>query len=109
MSPRYSNVRFDFLSADEDPESPNGTVIVRGNEMILEVELAGDRPYVIKGRSTPHGFHGKHDGQTGDVPVTATWADIGGEYVGVWIQEGKDYLFRFRLGKADSGTGTSKR
>ena len=34
-----------------------------------------------------------------DVPVTATWADIGGEYVGVWIEDGKDYLFRFRLGK----------
>ena len=55
MSPRYSNVRFDFLSADEDPESPDGTVIVRENAMILEVELAGDRPYLIKGRSTQHG------------------------------------------------------
>lgn len=107
MSPRYRNVRFDFLSADEDPDSPNGTVIVRENTMTVEVELAGDRPYLIEGRSTEHGFHGRHEGMPGDVPVTATWADIGGEYVGLWIEDGKDYLFRFTLGKADEASGTS--
>ena len=97
MPSRYENVSFEFVSAGEKPSLSHGTVLVRDDAMVLEVELDGDRPYVIEGRPERHYFRGRHVGLTDDTPTEAKWTEVGGEYLGLWVEDGNDYLFRFRL------------
>src|SRR4051812_17941070 len=64
---KYETVQFEFLSAGDSPSSEHGVVVLRPNEMVLEVNCPGDRPYVITGKKKAHGhYEGVHHGLAGD-------------------------------------------
>ena len=93
---RHDNVSFHFIGAKEDSRLP-GTVVLRDGEMVLDIP-GGDGPYLIAGKARKHWFEGmnSHSGRRYD--VDAKWADLGGTYVGKWIEYGNEYLFSFDLG-----------
>lgn len=95
---RYENIQFQFLSAAERPSFPRGTVVIRGAEMVLEVECPDEeRPYTIHGKPQRDFFCGQHTGLPGDVPVFAKWTRLDDTFIGTWVEEGIDYLFTFRI------------
>jgi hypothetical protein len=97
---RHTDVLFEFLSAAADPDELRGTVITRDHEMVLEVELPRDRPYLIKGRPRHGYFEGDHEGLPGNVPVHAKWTCLDDTRIGIWVEQGTDFLFTFRLASA---------
>jgi hypothetical protein len=96
----YDNVSFEFLSAGDEPGTLHGTVIIRDNGMVLEVELPGDRPYVIHGEARDGFFEGVHQGLVGDVPVHAKWTRLDTIWIGTWLEDLIEYLFTFQLADA---------
>src|SRR5437763_4392273 len=92
---RHDDVRFHFLGAAEDSELP-GTVLVRGGEMVLDIP-GGYGPYLIHGKPQGHHFEGVSSVRGKSNRVEARWADVGSVYVGVWIEDGYDFLFSFEL------------
>jgi hypothetical protein len=96
VSPTHTS--FDFLSATAKPECLGGTVIVRDAEMVLEIEYPGEDPYNIVGRRQGSCYRGRHVASPGDIEVEASWAEVGnGNYVGLWIEDGSEWLFQFHL------------
>lgn len=94
---RHLDVRFEFLSACDKPRILRGTVVLRDNEMVLDVELPGDRPYCIKGKERGGYFEGVHDGLADDVPVHAKWTRLDKAWIGKWVEGGIDWFFTFEL------------
>jgi hypothetical protein len=99
QSQRYDNVLFEFLSGADKPIASRGMVIIRESEMVLEIECPGDRPYLIKGKQKQDYYSGEHEGSPDDVSVEAKWTRLDDIFIGTWIEEGIDYLFKFRLPK----------
>lgn len=97
MANSFENMTFEFFSAREGAEECVGTVIIRDPEMILEVDCGDERPYTIVGHRQGDAFVGAHQGQEGDESVHVEWTQLGGEWVGIWTQEGTRYLFAFML------------
>jgi hypothetical protein len=96
MVQRYSDVQFEFFGAD-GLESQRGVVIIRDGEMALEIECPDDRPYSIVGAVRNGFFVGQHRDLPDDVPVEAKWIRLDDIYIGTWVEDGQDYLFKFRL------------
>ena len=94
---RHDNVRFEFLGGDDALVALRGTVIVRDDEMVLEVECRDDRPYSIRGTPRRGFFIGRHEGLPGDVAVEAKWTRLDDIFIGTWVEGGMDYVFKFRL------------
>jgi hypothetical protein len=92
---KHDNVSFHFLGSGED-ECLNGTVLCRDGEMVLEI-LGGDGPYSIVGRARGHHFEGCSSIRGMTQSVHARWAEVGGRYVGIWVEEEFEYLFSFEL------------
>jgi hypothetical protein len=86
----YSDVYFDFVSGSHEPTTGRGTVVDRGDEMILDV-LSEGITYVITGKSYGSYFVGTGDG------VNARWSNIGSGFIGTWIEEGDEWFFRFAV------------
>ena len=83
--------------------SETGSVRRDEHVMVLEVACPGDRPYVIVGKQQPWGgYEGVHEGLPGDVEVSAQWARLKDEWVGTWLEEGYDYVFRFSVPEEDA-------
>ena len=97
MAQRYTDVQFEVVSLGGVPWSYRGTVIVRDGEMLLEVEVPDERPYVIRGKASGDFFQGRHEGLPDDPPVQAKWIRLDDIYIGTWLEEGIDYLFKFSL------------
>jgi hypothetical protein len=95
---RHNDVDFHFLGAGEDPEDSYlpGTVIVRDGEMVLEIP-GGYGPYWISGKARETWFEGKNSYPQRTYETAAKWALVGGTYVGIWIEDGFEYLFSFEL------------
>ncbi len=90
----YKNVLFEFPSDDL-----RGTVIVRGNQMVIEIpEQKGFFPSLVQGELDGHVFRGSNNIR-GDnaLSISASWCDFGEVFAGVWIEEGNEMLFLFRL------------
>jgi hypothetical protein len=91
----YKKVSFEYVSASEDVRLLHGVVIMRPNEMVLEIELPGDRPYFITGAKRSGFYEGVHKGQPDDIPVHAKWTKLDNAWIGTWVEGGMDYLFTF--------------
>jgi hypothetical protein len=97
MTRKYKEVEFEFLSPTEEAELLRGEVLIRDSEMLLDMACPDDTPYDIRGRATGSFYQGQHKGRPGDVPVRAKWVLLDDTYVGIWIEGGYEFLFRFRL------------
>jgi hypothetical protein len=106
--PKYEQVRFLWLSLDEEFAESTGEVIIRntdkGSEMVLEIrDPQNESPYLIIGQSNTgksyfSGINTAHDKTT---EVEASWAEIDrSDYIGRWIEDGDEYLFKFSLPRA---------
>jgi hypothetical protein len=91
---RYENVLFEF--PDDDMQ---GTVVVRGNEMVLDIpEQNGLAAALIVGKREGQIFRGKSDVRDKDaLKISAAWCDFGEVFAGVWLEEDNELLFLFRL------------
>ena len=98
MVKRFDNIHFRFLSADDDSVL-KGTVLVRDDNMILEIQDPnGASPYLIIGTPRKHFFEGNNQGVQGEHnPVEAKWAELDGIYLGLWVEDSYDYFFSFQL------------
>ncbi|MFL5242703.1 MAG: hypothetical protein ACJ8FY_11400 [Gemmataceae bacterium] len=92
---KHEEVRFHFLSDKENSEL-TGTVIVRDGEMVLNIP-GGYGPYLIASKSHEHRYGGTSTVRGKSNRVEARWADMGWMYVGVWVEDGCEYLFSFEL------------
>ena len=68
--------------------------------MILTIpDPDGYGPYMIVGAARNHFFQGSNCAIGRRYEVAAKWADIAGTYVGLWVEDGCDFLFSFHLGE----------
>lgn len=97
---RHEDVTFIFLSMDA-VWSPVGGVVCRDDEMVLDLRADGNNPpYVVVGKRVEYFFAGVNTRRDEDATeVVARWALLGDVYAGIWIEEGAEYLFSFRLPK----------
>ena len=91
---RYENVVFEFPNDDM-----TGIVIVRGDEMAIEIpEQNGLASCLGIGNRQGHLFRGRNETRDEDaLSISASWCDFGEVFAGVWIEEGNELLFLFRL------------
>lgn len=95
----YRDVQFHWLSSEEEAEV-RGTVQVRPGEMVIEItdRTRVDGPYTLVGRRRGGAYVASSNiAQHPASPVAAKWAEVDGDYVGLWVEDGTDYMFRFRL------------
>jgi hypothetical protein len=96
MANIVDNVSFEFYALTKRPFILMGTIDTTGNEMTLRVNLDGDDPYVVRGRSQSDGtFSGFHEGSEEDYPVEARWAKLGSRCVGTWDEADEHFIFAF--------------
>jgi hypothetical protein len=91
----HKNVDFHFLGPDTDENLP-GTVIHRRNDMVIKIP-GGFGPYSIVGELKGNVYAGENSDDDRRYDVEAKWADLGGIYVGEWLEGGYQYLFSFVL------------
>ncbi|MBI3407006.1 MAG: hypothetical protein HY040_01445 [Planctomycetes bacterium] len=89
-------IKVDFLFRGPDGvASLDGTVLVRNGKKEMVLEIAGGAgPYLIVGKAHKHWFEGINSAHS-NASVRAKWADLGGTCVGIWIEDGSEYLFSF--------------
>jgi hypothetical protein len=94
---------FHFFNANSKPSELSGVAILRSGAMALQVEHP-DGPYSITGIAVETRFEGSHI-ERGTKTVDARWAFVGGNlYVGVWEEEGYQYLFSFEFNAQRNAT-----
>lgn len=94
IASKYDNVVFQF--PDDDMR---GTVLVRDSQMVIEIpEQNGLAPCLVIGKQQGHLFRGTNEIRDEDaLSISAAWCDFGEVFAGVWIEEGNELLFSFRL------------
>jgi hypothetical protein len=97
---RYDDVEFDFFYTDGSG-SQTGSVVVRDTSIVIDIpDQAEVKPCLIEGTLAGHVFAGRNSRRSEEpLQVQARWTDLGDRFVGVWIEEGTDMLFSFRLPK----------
>jgi hypothetical protein len=76
-----------------------GTVIVRKGEMVIDIpEQDGLAAALVVGKQVGNIFRGSNDIRDEDaLAINASWCYFGEAYAGIWIEEGNELLFSFRL------------
>jgi hypothetical protein len=77
-------------------------VLTRQGEMILDIPKNPDfgGPYLVRGELIDHFWAGKDElKDQPPVNVVARWSKLGDIFVGIWIENGVETLFSFRLPK----------
>ena len=96
---KYEHVEIQFLSVTEA-----GARVVkieridRGDEMVLDTpDYDGTPFYVAKGIRRGHHYRGAHSVFGDETRITATWTALDDRYVGVWVENGREWFFTFSL------------
>lgn len=97
---RFEGVEFQFVNLDE-AIAGTGTVLLRGDEMIIDIQDSADNVtvYLIVGKPNKHFYEGANTAGQLMPKVRAKWTNFGRMYIGSWLEEGHDYLFSFELPK----------
>lgn len=94
---KFDNVEIQFVNL-EDADSLNATVLLRGEEMVIDMQDDdGVTAYLIIGKPVDYFFKGVNSAGKTMPKVLASWVKLGSTYVGVWIQDAREYLFSFEL------------
>ena len=69
-----------------------------GDEMVLDIpDYDGTPFYVVKGIRRGHHYCGAHSVFGDETRITATWTALDDRYVGVWVENGREWFFTFSL------------
>ena len=101
---KLSGVSIEFLGGVEGPIEVQAEVLERENEMVISIaDQPSSPPFLVRGAKQLYFFAGvdslEHEVS---VNVVARWALLGDVYVGIWIENGAEYLFSFRLPRRPS-------
>ena len=93
---RHNNVLFEF--PDDDMR---GTVVIRDDAMVIELpEQNGLAAALVIGKKDGSIYRGRNELRDAyALSISAAWCNFGDVYAGVWIEEGNELLFKFRLPK----------
>jgi hypothetical protein len=96
---RYPEVSIQFLTPDDEAVNVKATVLLRQGEMVIDIrDQPSSGPYLVCGEKVDHFFAGVDSLEREEnVHLVARWALLGDVYVGIWIEEGTEYLFSFRV------------
>jgi hypothetical protein len=102
----YPDVSIQFLTPGEDMLNVRAMVLLREGEMVIDIpSQQSSDPYLVRGRKVEHFFAGVDSLERGErVHVVARWALLGDVYVGIWIEEGTEYLFSFKVPRSQATT-----
>lgn len=94
---RFERVEIQFVNMD-DAALEYATVLLRGEEMVIDIQAEdGLSDYLILGKPRRYFFEGLNSAGELMPKVQATWTILGQTYVGVWVEDGHEYLFSFEL------------
>jgi hypothetical protein len=98
VAQRYPDVSIQFLTPDDDAFEVKATVLLRQDEIVIDIhDQPSSGPYLVCGKRAGHFFAGVDSLEHQEkVHVVARWALLGDVYVGIWIEEGTEFLFSFR-------------
>lgn len=94
---RNQPAEFEFVHATDGLTVRQGFVLCREDEMILDIEEPDNGRWNIRGTARNGFFQGRHEGPADDVQARAKWILLDDLYIGIWIEQGQEYLFRIRL------------
>lgn len=96
---RYKNVSIQFLSAEDGPFLVQAEVLRRDDEMVISIPpQSSSDPYFVRGQKQGYFFAGRDSlAHELEANVIARWALLGDVYVGIWIENGIEYLFSFSV------------
>ena len=94
----YDKVTFDFWSSEISTDLI-GQVKDRGTVMVIDIpRQKGQGPFLLRGRSSKGLFSGINESPDHNAPeVEAEWYKFSDQYAGVWVENGYEMLFQFRL------------
>jgi len=95
--PERFETRITFVST-EGAEEVRAEILLRHDEMVLDIPSTeeGGR-YLVRGKAVTHFWAGVDEVQDDEpVDVVARWSQLGDVFVGIWIENGVEYLFSFR-------------
>lgn len=104
----YDRVQLQIFAADYDSDDYEARVVDRGDEMILEIPEQKETALItIRGKRIEHYYAGRDEAPGGPDgwELIARWSKLGDIYVGIWIADGSESLFSFRLPKKPTRTG----
>jgi len=93
----YDSVMFHFFGGGENEQDLEGNVILRPDGMVLEI-AGGDGPYLLVGKFTNPLFKAANSHQNRISEVDTTWSWLDSLFVGVWFEDNREFLFKFKLG-----------
>jgi len=100
-SKRRFQATVQFLSANRYFEEATATVLLRDREMVIDI--GAPSRYLVRGKRVGDYFAGANELEGTKPPsVKARWALLGDVCVGIWIEEGVEYLFSFMLPQGSS-------
>lgn len=100
MPKLHKNVSVQFLSVHDRPLEVQAEVLVGREKMVIDIGRdQPDGPYLVEGKLREKYFFAGVDSLEHEirVDVKARWALLGDTYVGIWIENDREYLFMFRL------------
>ncbi len=85
-----------FLSEDAATEV-DADVLVRESDMVIDIAASDDNEhYLVVGELVGQHWRGTNHSKAPDArPVEARWAAVGNDFVGIWREDGVEYLFSF--------------
>ncbi len=95
--PERFETRITFVSA-EGGDEVRAEILLRHDEMVLDIPSSeeGGR-YLVRGKAVNHFWAGVDEVKDDEpVDVVARWSQLGDVFVGIWIENGVEYLFSFR-------------
>jgi len=105
VAERYEDIQIQFLSAGGTVIEVKASVLLREDEMVIDIpSQPSSGPNLVRGKKADHFFAGvdslEHEIQ---VNIVARWSLLGDVYVGIWVEEGVEYLFSFRVPRSSVG------
>lgn len=93
----HKNVKINFLGSDEDSDL-YAQVKDGITEMIIDIQdRHAEEPHLIRGELRDYYFEGFNEYPTAKGTVHARWACVGDVYVGLWIENSVETLFKFQI------------
>jgi hypothetical protein len=109
--PNPEMVWIHFLTPDEEALNVKAMVRLREGEMVVDIpDQPSSGPYLVFGKKVDHFFAGVDSlAHEEKIHVVARWALLGDVYVGIWIEEGTEHLFSFRVPRSRVTTRAYRR